>query len=275
MKYLGIIQPGRIGDIIICLPIAAYYQRQGYTILWPIPLNLLFSFEGIAPDIQFFGLDKDSKTLVDDSWRILNKLNCNKIIDLAFGMQDYKNQKSYYEFLKSGQKFDVYKYQIAEVPILEKWNLHLNRNFQREDELFNKLKPSKYYIILHKIGSSQAVKFTLPKKWKKKYQVIKINSDITNNLFDWLGLIEKADMLLFVDSCFANLVEQLNLKNKKYFGLRSSYVLTPWIKNEWQILKPQSYSRKKLLFVDIFSSFFKEPIYWGYLSDNTKVNIDP
>lgn len=43
-KKLTIILSGKIGDIIICLPIAKYYYDKGYTIYWPIYDFLISNF---------------------------------------------------------------------------------------------------------------------------------------------------------------------------------------------------------------------------------------
>ena len=36
LMKIGILQPGRLGDIIICLPIAKYYADQGFEVVWPM-----------------------------------------------------------------------------------------------------------------------------------------------------------------------------------------------------------------------------------------------
>jgi len=40
-----------------------------------------------------------------------------------------------------------------------------------------------------------------------------------------------------IDSCFSNLVEQLNLPMEKYFVLRSPMQYTPVMKNGWIFLR--------------------------------------
>jgi hypothetical protein len=57
---------------------------------------------------------------------------------------------------------------------------------------------------------------------------------MTDNIFDWLLILEKANLLILIDSCFANLVEQLNMPNTKIFGFRSEIAFTPVLKNRWR-----------------------------------------
>ena len=35
-KKCAIVQPGKLGDIIICAPIAQYYADKGYEVYWPV-----------------------------------------------------------------------------------------------------------------------------------------------------------------------------------------------------------------------------------------------
>lgn len=59
---------------------------------------------------------------------------------------------------------------------------------------------------------------------------------ITDSPFDWIYTLEGAARLLLLDSCFCNLVEQLNLPNEKYLVLRSYVEATPVMKNGWQFV---------------------------------------
>jgi len=48
---------------------------------------------------------------------------------------------------------------------------------------------------------------------------------------DWIYTLENAAKLFLIDSCFSNLLEQLNFTNEKYFLLRSEIFFTPAMKN--------------------------------------------
>jgi len=59
MKNLGIIQPGRLGDIIICLPIAKFYNEQGYKVYWPIFENYIPIFSEAIDYVHFLPVASD------------------------------------------------------------------------------------------------------------------------------------------------------------------------------------------------------------------------
>jgi hypothetical protein len=129
-------------------------------------------------------------------------------------------------------KFDEYKYAISGVPFDQKWRLSVTRDPAREQMLFERLAIHSHYIVIHDHGEGFKLDIQLPDDLLRDYQVVRI-SHLTDNPFDWLGVIERADMLLCVDSCFANLIEQLNLCAHKYLFLRSHTRGTPVFKNGW------------------------------------------
>ncbi|NBW57620.1 hypothetical protein EBR43_07530, partial [bacterium] len=66
-------------------------------------------------------------------------------------------------------------------------------------------------------------------------QIIEI-SDLTDNIFDWITLIEKSACFVGIDSFFVNLVEQLQMKIRKFFIRRSPTNFTPVLKGTWDYL---------------------------------------
>jgi hypothetical protein len=69
----------------------------------------------------------------------------------------------------------------------------------------------------------------VPSDW----QIIEITPSITNNVFDWLTILERAQSLILVDSVFANIVDQMNIGDDRYFIPRSHIGLTPVLGNHW------------------------------------------
>jgi hypothetical protein len=141
--------------------------------------------------------------------------------------------------LASYMKFDEYKYSIAHVPFERKWKLKLQRNMKRERDLFDCLNTRSPYICVHDHGSNRQLDIEVPDAWAKTHQVIKI-TPLTDNVFDWLYTLEHADKLLLLDSCFANLVEQLNLPVEKYLILRTRAPFTPVFRNDWSFVLPEN-----------------------------------
>src|ERR1700733_7577700 len=63
-------------------------------------------------------------------------------------------------------------------------------------------------------------------------QVVEI-ADLTDNFFDWLLVIERASSRIMIDSCFANLTDQLGIPGHKVFLVRSAAQFTPVLLGDW------------------------------------------
>ena len=227
MKTLGIIQPGRIGDIIICLPIAKHYHDLGYSVKWPISKSYINHFKDYIDYVEFIPITDDVWSSVNDS-RSVTK-DCTKVLELAFS---YPNTPKTTSLFDSGDiPFDKLKYQLAEVPFEKKWSLQVTRNKENEEALYKRIVTNEKYVVEHFEGSGYKREINIDNVGN--FDIIKI-SNLTDSIFDWLMVLERSKKLILIDSCFANLVEQLNLPNTKYFLLRSPYKITPTLKNEWK-----------------------------------------
>lgn len=240
LKRLGIVQPGKIGDIIICLPIAKYYFDRGYDIIWPIHVSYIqhFSSEYINY-VNFIPIPifdcKYAKDVCNSQY------SCNNIIDLTITLPNGNSHNTDF-FLKQHKLFeannhciffDEIKYNIANVPFSEKWNLVYSINKDNEKTLEEKIRiaDNTEYIITHWEGSDCRRQIQLENTKNKSIIEIK---PLSKSVFDWTNILRKASALVLIDSCFANLVEQLNLPQRKIFLARSSP--RPTLKNKWQII---------------------------------------
>lgn len=230
-KPLTIILPGKIGDIIICLPIAKHFHDMGYDVHWPIYDGLVSNFtQGHIDYVNFIPVP--FLTSIEDSFKIARKMG-SEILDLSFtnhGCWDNENSK---RFLSQSKPFDEFRYELANVDFAKKWSLHINRNPIREPQLWTHVIKAEQYAVTHFEGSNFAKSVKLENR--DNIQIINIQP-ITPCVFDWLLVLEQAKYLVLLDSCFANLVEQLNFKNKKFFITRSEPLKTPTLKNEWVII---------------------------------------
>lgn len=217
MRKLGIIQPGKIGDIIICLPIAKWYSDKGYKIIWPIDKKIINNFLGYIDYVEFIPIDFDCRL----AHQVCFNNFCSKVIDLSFTIpgannfntENYLNQDTY--------TFDEFKYFLADVPFEEKWKLVITRNKDKENELFNLLvKQESYVTYVSKTsdGNRDDVKYN------EDLQIITIDS-LTESVFDWIKILENSTKQIIVDSCFVNLIEQLDIscKDTRYLLLRNGY----------------------------------------------------
>ncbi len=213
-KQIGIIQPGRVGDIVLCLPIAKWYFDKGYQVSWPVASEYLSMLE-YAPyvkPIDIGGLDYS----YEKSLGALRDANIKEIIDLGIGFGKPEG-----DWIKSGLHFDEWKYFEAKVPFQERYNLNINRNFKKEGELLKRVSEAhkingRSYTIIHEDGSSFFSNWNIPCK-------VKIIPMDGFTIFDWISIIENAGAIFFIDSCFSTLINQLDLGVGRRFVRHNNY----------------------------------------------------
>ncbi len=232
---IGLIQTRGLGDIIIAAPIAQFFIETGHEVVWPVDSKFEPSVSIALPQIRFIPIDFEAEGGATASYfyytplKLLVAENCDQIFSLYSYLTglEISNQK-----LFNSLKFDEYKYAVTGVPFNLKWSLKVNRNLDRELKLRKSLRISRKYIVIHDQGSDFRLDIQIPADISKDYDVVRIDHR-SDNPFDWIGVIEEAEMFIGVDSFFANLVEQLDLCRKKYLFLRSDCKFTPVLKNGW------------------------------------------
>lgn len=253
MKKLGIIQSRGLGDIVIALPIAHYYHRQGWEIIWPICEEFIPHFEPYVPWVKWLPVRTDHGTFFyDQPLRLLEEHRCDEILPLYQALTGHPEFSSTPYFQHT--KFDQYKYIRAQVPFREKWNLSecISRQPDREQAVVDMIRknlknPNNDYILIHLQGSDHVAEFDtdiLPKNTDIEFVMI---NDLTNSVFDWMSALEQAWAVILVDSVFSNCVDQMGLQtaDSRYFIPRSHIGLTPVLGHEWtwlenRALQPQA-----------------------------------
>lgn len=264
MSKIGFIQVRGIGDCIVALPITKYYHNLGHEVYLALDERFCESFQSAAPWCTFvpvpFSAFKPELGIYNEYWyelpnMLLREQGCTTIISfpqhesiiisrnpdsdvakhLMHRVKDIYEAAAFNAQVYKHLKFDEFKYCVAQVPFKEKWNLQLTRNYERENALYDKLvDKSKKQIVAHLHGSNIRIEENNIQYDKDKFQLIAITPGHTDNIFDWLTIIEKATTLMLIDSVFFNIVEQLNLPNEKYFIRRSPMESTPVLGNEWK-----------------------------------------
>ena len=233
---IGLIQTRGLGDIVIALPIAEYFINLGHEIFWPIDERFITHFRKSFPKINFLEIESSPITensrdyFLEEPQRMLDRIKCEQVFILYSYLSNIEVQN---KRLSQALTFDAYKYAICNVPFDEKWKLKPKRDLETEEKLFSKLKLNKKtdYVVVHNQGSNFKVDF-MPILKDFDCKIVYIN-EITNCIFDWITVIERAKMILCVDSVYSNLIEQLNLTNEKVLYLRSPVGFTPIFKNKW------------------------------------------
>ena len=238
----GIIQSRGLGDILIALPIARAYYERGEEIVWPICE-------------EFYGSVKDSVTWVtwvpmkaDDrgAFFLEQPLKIFKYHDVdpnsALYLYHYLNtvpeltEPELFNILK----FDQYKYWKSGVPFRQKWTLDrcITRDPAAELSLRSALgikQGDRYAVVSMKGSNFQAA---VPQGFfDPSVRLISVDDNLTDSIFDWLGVIESAEACVCVDSAVANMIDQLCIEGPRLYWIRRSpWDLTPVLGCTWTII---------------------------------------
>lgn len=264
-QKLGIIQARGAGDIIMALPIAKYYYNRGVEVHWVVDKAYYEAFSYAAPYVTFYPISAEESTLTgnirnpywyEEPKAILEKAGVDSVLNFPF--EECKHQdkirmenrlvdaptiRARKLKLANFNTFDRFKYAVANVPFLEKWNLDLRRNPDKELELFNKVvDPNKRLIVANLSGAMGKVNLSIDMELFRKNigmedaQIVH-TSNITDNPLDWFGVLEAADCFVGIDSFFVNLIDQMKIDiEKKFFVRRSNIDFTPTLGTQWDYL---------------------------------------
>lgn len=194
IKTVLIYQPGKVGDIICCLPIAQWYVDRGFKVYWQCPkqYHSLFDYvDNICPIESRSG-------------------KYDKVIDIAFGI-DEKSQH-HMNWIKQRRTLDSFvqlKYKIAEVPISELRNLKYKRNESAEETLFDMLGLSAFdsYALTHLNSDYGTAALCFTEK-----PVVEFKKVGEFTIFDWRKVIENASEIHAIDSSLCNFVDAIDTK---------------------------------------------------------------
>lgn len=238
MSKLGIIQSRGLGDLLIALPIANYYRKQGHEILWPVCEQFYPSVRDTVPWVKWIPIVVDGKSdfFYQEPIKRLKAFGCTEWICLYQSLNTVPElcEVPYFQI----QHFDEFKYSKAGVPFLDKWTLAdcITRDPVREQKLFDLLVKQEKYFVTHTEGSTFKVDPDLsgiPTDW----QHISITEGITDCIFDWLKIIENAQAIICLDSVVSNMVDQLKIDVDRYWIPRSHIHQTPVLGMDWTILE--------------------------------------
>jgi len=187
-EQISIIQPGKVGDIIICLPIAKYYADQGFLVNWVCPSKYHELFD-------YVDYVKPNEQVVKGS----------KVIDLSFGLNVNSDvHKLWRRRHATLDSFVTLKYELANTPIEKLRNLEYNRNLQKEVEVFDMVYPRTDYILVHR-GSDYGSPIDIDGD-----HVVEFTPIEGYTIFDWRKVIENATEIHCIDSSLVNFVDCLD-----------------------------------------------------------------
>ena len=237
----GIIQSRGLGDILIALPIARSYYLQGEEIHWPVCREFYGSVVNSVPWVTWYSIetDREGRFFVETPLQIFaeNGVDPDEALYLYHYLNTLPEQTD--PELFNILKFDQYKYQIAGVPFIDKWTLGdcIVRNITREREFAASLNLPELYCVTSLKGSSMAVNLDVGTFLDPEVAVVDVDSNITDNIFDWLGVLEGAASIVCVDSAMANLVDLMKISGPELYWIRRSpWDLTPVLGQQWTVV---------------------------------------
>jgi hypothetical protein len=142
-------------------------------------------------------------------------------------------------YLTGSQNFDVSFYSQFGLEFDFRWsNFKLVRDTEREEKLFKyfNLDENSEYIFLH---DDNRFHINIDKIKNKDIMVIKPNRDITNNIFDYIKIIENAKEVHAIESSFLFIIDSLSLNSETYahrYPRVQGYMETPVYKSVKKII---------------------------------------
>ena len=210
----GVIQSRGIGDLIIALPIARHYKDLGYEIYWPVCEPFVEQMMAVAPWVSWIAVPVDAQGdfFYENPVRQLRALGIEEADTLYLyqylsSHPEKTNRSHFAQF-----KFDQYKYANVDLPFSLKWELDkcITRNPVAEDGLYMREVKQDRYMVYQ--GDASDVSYPIDLSIiDPEVQCIELREIEGYSVFDWLRIIEGAETAILIDSCFANLIDQLKL----------------------------------------------------------------
>jgi hypothetical protein len=230
-------QSAGIGDILFCKKIGIIYNALGFKVYWPIAKAL----ESIIPYIETSLIEyipEDQPFPSSDLYNRPRSLNQPEIktdftyLPLQFST-DYKD----------GLIMET-KYKLADVDHSD-WVAYMGikRNKEKENTLYHDilgLEENQDYVLVNWTYGSypNQVRRPFPINTENK-KIIEITDKEGFSVFDWCKVIENAEIIHMMDTCFSLIAETLTLKAKKLFlygRYFDSYRETVYLfKNPWEL----------------------------------------
>jgi len=241
----GIIQSRGLGDIIIALPIARHYFDQGDEIVWPVCEEFYSSVKDHVKWVNWVSIpaDPEGKFFLETPLSVFKDWGVDP--DEALYLYQFLNtvpeltDPEMFNILK----FDQYKYQTAGVPFKKKWDLGrcVARSNEGELALQDRLKRDGLlggrYAVVHLTGSSARVDQSIVNWFDPAVKIINVDLYKTDSIFDWIGVLERAEAIVCLDSAVANMVDQLGINGPELYWIRrSAWDLTPVQGEAWKFV---------------------------------------
>lgn len=223
-----------LGDHMVCHGIVREYCKRYDTVT-------LFSKPENYPSVKFMFHEVPNLTILsgDDGYANeylrLHGGEYTEIKKIGFELRNFE----------SGEPFEKQFYALAGVDFNAKWNnFHVERDFAREQELFDKIAPIGPFLFLHEDPTREYG--INRKRIENSYPIVEAQLGQTNVIFDYCTIIERAREIHVIDSSFMFLIDCLQYSNpeQKLFVHRYARSNPEWklpiLRKNWIILDTQA-----------------------------------
>jgi len=121
-----------------------------------------------------------------------------------------------HQYLDCIQNYDKFFYHSVGLDFDKRWSdFYILRDNKREQELYDKFEIKGDYIFIHEDTQRN---FNIDKTHiPQNVQVVTPDIRFTNNIFDYLKIIENATEIHVIDSSFKHIIESIEVKSKKLY----------------------------------------------------------
>jgi hypothetical protein len=222
MKTCLVQQTSGLGDILLSIKIASEYASNDYNVIWPVfPVYSNLDKKLQTTGIKFIDMESDyhHKSLYE-------KLTSSQLCEIYEGdnfiFLPIKNS-FHSSWGKSMQRFDSHdasnmlaKFLMCNT-VHDNWQDYftINRNKQREQKLFDILNIEKdFHLVNDNFGTPPVWKEKLNKRIETPHHLQRVDMCFIEgfDVFDWMGVFEKASKIDTVSTSTFYLFEKQDLK---------------------------------------------------------------
>ncbi|MEK7101793.1 MAG: hypothetical protein AAB882_01420 [Patescibacteria group bacterium] len=221
-----------IGDELICNGLVREYCKKYETVG-------IFCLKRNYPSVSFMYRDL-TNLRIHVIHSHLERRRLRFLNAFRFGQNHYDEIRAIDAYDEEcGIRFERQVYARFSVPLEKKWDsFFVERDLEREEATMEKTSVSEPYQFVHDDGrfplDRSRISPTLP--------IIEPTKELTNNVFDCCGIIERAAEIHVVDSSFIVLIDCLPYKNdaqrlyKHAYARQSPALQSPMLKKPWIVL---------------------------------------
>jgi hypothetical protein len=205
MNTITINQPAGLGDIIWVQPILQMFVDKGFNIIYPVIDHYLPMAKEYLPrnNVEYVSLNVDYPFKDSFDSKVALEKDSNYYLPLTYSHLHFPNSS-----------LMISKYLFTQTPIQD-WRGFIPRirNLDREKKLFEKVNPKgSEYVLVNKIFGTPPN--TLEREINLSDPNLKVitidyrDNDLTEfHPFDWIGIIENAKEVHFVQTAFSFIVD--------------------------------------------------------------------